>query len=376
MKNNIKIKKASKEDYNKVVNLINKVFRINRGHKPTMVNEFPLLLNKDNHSQMIIAKDNDTVVSTVNFIKNKLSIEGSIITQSSIGGVCTDEKYRGRKISSNILKQVEKDMKAKKISVCTISGNRSLYTRWGACEVDSFYKYYLSALDSNEKIEFKEINEDDINFMIKRYSKEAIRFLRKKDEFKKLLKSATIPWGDFTYISKMVLFNNEVIGYVILRKIENSLNGEIVEINCREDLLSNVIRKLAFLEGLNAIEHYVGISDFKNQLYNYDKKEIVPQHGTVKIIDYNNLMNELDLYFTQYLEEDEISGFSYGYNGNYYFKYNDEILEIESLEKLTKIVFCFSELNNNLYDENSSLIKTLKKIFPVQLPYTKNLNYQ
>ncbi|WP_131066447.1 GNAT family N-acetyltransferase, partial [Clostridioides difficile] len=59
---------AKLEEFDKVIELINYVFRISRNHKPTMMEEFPLLLSKNNIENMIIISEDDKVVSDVNYL--------------------------------------------------------------------------------------------------------------------------------------------------------------------------------------------------------------------------------------------------------------------------------------------------------------------
>ena len=80
---------AKLEEFDKVIELINYVFRISRSHKPTMMEEFPLLLSKNNIENMIIISEDDKVVSDVNYLIQDVSIQGNRLKVAAMGGVCT-----------------------------------------------------------------------------------------------------------------------------------------------------------------------------------------------------------------------------------------------------------------------------------------------
>ena len=65
---------AKIEEFESAINLINKVFRISRGHNPTMQYEFPMLLNQDNIENMIVISKDGQVVSDVNYLIQDVSI--------------------------------------------------------------------------------------------------------------------------------------------------------------------------------------------------------------------------------------------------------------------------------------------------------------
>ncbi len=78
-------KSAKIEEFEEVIKLINKVFRISNGYNPTMQQEFPLLLNKNNIDNMIVIKENENIVSDVNYLIQDVLIQGVKLKVASIG---------------------------------------------------------------------------------------------------------------------------------------------------------------------------------------------------------------------------------------------------------------------------------------------------
>ncbi|GAA0740445.1 GNAT family N-acetyltransferase [Clostridium oceanicum] len=376
-----KIRNAKRKDFTKVINLINHVFRESRGYKPTMEKEFPLLLSYNNLQNMIGFYNGDIPISEVNFLEENIFIEGSFIKVASIGAVCTDESYRGENYASLVLDEVENRMYKQGVDIALISGDRSLYTRRGYMKVKDFYKYRVLP---KEKIyinfDLREYKEEYLKLITEMYNLNSTRYYRSYDEFKTLINSATIPWGDISY-KKYVIFKDEnLIGYIVLRIInEKERYGEVVECfgNCYYiyDLLETLERDLE----LEYIDYYVHIKDERNKLDKYDEICKDYLHGTVKIINFLKLMNDLRGYFSQYVSESVLNEIKFLKDENGYgIKIKDEIIYIKEIGKVTQLVFEGIEYHKLDYDLSNlpNIEKFLKAVFPIPFVWTKNLNYQ
>lgn len=75
----MEIRKCYKNEIGQVKRLINKVFRIELGFKPTMDKEFPLLLGVNNCDNIVISKKDDEIVSCAAYYHNKLILGGTLI---------------------------------------------------------------------------------------------------------------------------------------------------------------------------------------------------------------------------------------------------------------------------------------------------------
>src|SRR3712207_6803949 len=124
-------RETKNNEYEKVILLINNIFRTNKGYKPTMQYEFPILLNKDNRENMRIIVEDNKPVSCVNFVQREILVEGAKIDVASIGAVCTNKEYRGKGYSSLLLEDVEKKMYEDGVDLLLVSGTRALYQRRG-----------------------------------------------------------------------------------------------------------------------------------------------------------------------------------------------------------------------------------------------------
>ncbi|MGX9757042.1 GNAT family N-acetyltransferase [Clostridioides difficile] len=381
----IKPRSAKVEEFDKVTGLINYVFRISRNYKPTMVEEFPLLLNKDNIENMIIISENEKVVSDVNYLVQDVSIQGNKLKVAAIGGVCTHPDYEKRGYSSKILDKAEEKMFSDGVDVLIISGTRSLYSRRNCSVVKSFYKYTIKPENIEipyEIVEFDETNfekDTDLNKMIELYNQNSTRFIRTRDEFKKLLHAATIAWGPIAYKKVFIKENNNIIGYLIVRTIkkEGSIIGEVVEIGLNNINVENVLKYVTNKFGLEYLDYKVHVRNLKEQLECNELKSLDYQQGTIKIINYRKLCDNLKGYFNQYVGSELLENIEFKQVENkYIIKYKEEELIIESLDKLNKLFFEKNEEQHNEFKHLKNIYEFTTKVFPIDFPWTANLNYQ
>lgn len=381
----IKPRSAKLEEFDKVTGLINYVFRISRNYKPTMVEEFPLLLNKDNIENMIIISEDEKVVSDVNYLIQDVSIQGNKIKVAAIGGVCTHPDYEKRGYSSKILDKAEEKMFSDGVDVLIISGTRSLYSRRNCSVVKSFYKYTIKPENIEipyEIVEFDETNfekDTDLNKMIELYNQNSTRFIRTRDEFKKLLHAATIAWGPIDYKKVFIKENNNIIGYLIIRTIkkEDSIVGEVVEIGVNNINIENVLKYVTNKFALEYLEYKVHVRNLKDQLECNELKSLDYQQGTIKIINYSKLCENLKGYFNQYVDSELLENIEFKQVENrYIIKYKEEELIIESLDKLNKLFFERNEEQYNEFKHLKNIYEFTTKVFPIDFPWTANLNYQ
>ncbi|MCC0724958.1 GNAT family N-acetyltransferase [Clostridioides sp. ZZV14-6009] len=381
----IKPRSAKVEEFNKVTGLINYVFRISRNYKPTMVEEFPLLLNKDNIENMIIISENEKVVSDVNYLVQDVSIQGNKLKVAAIGGVCTHPDYEKKGYSSKILDKAEEKMFSDGVDVLIISGTRSLYSRRNCSVVKSFYKYTIKPENIEipyEIVEFDETNfekDTDLNKMIELYNQNSTRFIRTRDEFKKLLHAATLAWGPINYKKVFVKDNNNMIGYLIIRTIkkEYSIVGEVVELGLNNINVENVLKYTTNKFGLEYLDYKVHVRNLKDQLECNELKSLDYQQGTIKIINYSKLCNNLKGYFNQYVDSELLEHIEFKQVENkYIIKYKEEELIIESLDKLNKLFFERNEEQHNEFKHLKNIYEFTTKVFPIDFPWTANLNYQ
>ncbi|SHJ58887.1 GNAT family N-acetyltransferase [Tepidibacter formicigenes] len=366
---------TKREEFKDVINLINNIFRISNGHNPTMEKEFPLLLNENNIDNMRIIIEDGKVVSGVNFFKEDIFIEGSIIKAASIGGVCTHKDYRKRGYSSLILDDVEKKMYEDNIDIVLISGTRGLYKRRNCIEVKNFYKYTIKPKNIDIDIEVVDYKEDYLNEISDMYNQNSTRYYRTYEEFEILLEAATIPWGTYTYKKYVLIKDEKLLGYIVLRIIDEDIKyGQVIESFGNPEIIFKVLSNICLNLELDNIKYYVHIKDKINQLMDYFKKEKTYLHGTVKIINFLSFMENLRNYFIQHVPKSLMDKIKFKEDEEgYYFEIENEVLKIKDIKILTQLVFEGYDIN---LEDKPKIKKFLNSVFPIPFIWTANLNYQ
>ncbi|AWZ48939.1 GNAT family N-acetyltransferase [Clostridiaceae bacterium 14S0207] len=414
-------RETKNNEYEKVILLINNIFRTNKGYKPTMQYEFPILLNKDNRENMRIIVEDNKPVSCVNFVQREILVEGAKIDVASIGAVCTNKEYRGKGYSSLLLEDVEKKMYEDGVDLLLVSGTRALYQRRGCTMTRNFLSYKV--LPENITIDFKirEYKNQDLEKIVPLYNSLSTRFYRSYNDFKKLIDSAVFPWGTFTYKRCVIVENEEVTGYIFIRIInEDILRGEVVELFGSPNKIYNALKYLAYENKLEFIEYKVNTQDKINKLSKEVQSQSCYQEGTLKIINFEKFMCNLKPYFLQYIDRTILNelvfkveqigeieenkkevGVNYKVLDNnedgfkldvkedilkdielikehriYKFIFKNQVIEINNVIDLNKLVFEGAESLKIDFKDKETLRKFITTVFPIPFVYVANLNYQ
>ena len=425
-----------KSEFEEVLKLINQVFRVNRGYEPTMEKEFPLLLAEGNIENMRIIEDGGKPVSCVNFVKRNIMINGAEISAASIGAVCTDEEYRGNGYSSLILDDVEDKLYEDGVDLALVSGTRALYQRRGYTLTKNFIKYKVYPDEKALSFKVEEFKENDLLEIARVYNMSSTRYVRTMEDFKKLIKSGLFPWGNISYKSYVIKEKNLTVGYVFI-KIQGYTDKEIgivVEAGGKSCYIKEALKHIGYINDLDFIEYNIHINDRINFIKDAEEKGLDYQAGSVKIINFESFMEKLRPYFLQLMESEFINEIQFNtikgkiekidentadkevltsthYEGDNFnsedklskglngFKFNvteeildyievvdlkekyrlifqGEVLEIEDIRTLNKLVF---EGSGNLdlnYNGSKKLKDFVETVFPIPFVYTANLNYQ
>lgn len=352
-----------------VIDLINCVFRTGRGELPhTMEKEFPLLLSYKNRENMRIMKEEQKIISVVNFLSRKILIEGTPISAGSIGAVCTHPNYRGRGYSSKVLKDVENRMKEIGVNLCLISSTRSLYKNWGASEVKNCRRYKIFAGLLTLKFIVREYREEDILPIKKIYNFQGTRYLRLGRDFETLIDSGAFPFGDTSYKRYVLEDKDGLRGYIILKKIPERI--VVKEAVGDKSEIFDALALLGDQLGVDKIDYILPHGEVAPTGYLGEEEYL---SGVLKIIDFVGLMEELKPYFKQYLPDEEVDFLKVEEaDGKYKLILGAEKLEIQSHKKLLELIFEKKEDKKN----KGKLEKFIDTVFPLPFPWTENLNYQ
>lgn len=117
--------------------------RIFLSHKPgeSMMRRYTSLMGKGNREHINMICEGGVPVSNVNWYSVQLKSAESVITAGQVGGVCSDEAFRGLGNAELLLLYSFFQMREEGVALAFISGDRSLYTRHGARHFGKEYHF-------------------------------------------------------------------------------------------------------------------------------------------------------------------------------------------------------------------------------------------
>ncbi|MDD3842847.1 MAG: GNAT family N-acetyltransferase [Candidatus Izemoplasmatales bacterium] len=348
--------------------------------KPNMGDQFLCLFSEKNIDRMLIAIDDNIIVSMVNYYPATVLLQQAKITTGSVGSVGTIPEYRGKKIASKLLKIAEDKMLSEAITLMIISGQGGLYSAIGADYAGNATEWFAE-YEKTPKLPLISLKPyaDSLFPQLKAiYEQEHVRYLRDNDEFRLLIKGQTFPDSYATYPFEMILHDGNIVAYVILQ-LEN--NPERLDLGIKEyggDRAAIVAAfKLLLAKYNKKIMHFA--SDPHDEIEQYlsgcEKKQI-HQFTSFKIIDFQGFMHQLKPYWEAIVPESKPS-FKYSEASNNYFLFwGNERLQIEDITLLTRMIFGYDQDLNLDYSQCPLLEAFVKQVFPIPFAWTHNINYQ
>ena len=371
------------QEIQKVIDLTDQVFRISAGLAPTMGQEFPLLLNDKNKERMRVMVEENQPIAVVNYYKSSFLIQGTPIPIGSVGAVCTHPEHQGRGLATVLLDDVENQMRQEDIFLMLVSGRLNIYRRRSCSVSGDFYKVSLLPSEKREKVNIIPYESKDIDLMIQLYQLESLRYERTYDEFTGFLEGGTTPWGNNEYEVYLVQEQEETYGYFILRLVRK---GEEAWGDIRE--YAGDRRKI--LEGVYATINQHGLSHIDISFPSQDpiKSLIISegieiqkenQIGTLKILQFTKLMDQLKPYFSSLVSENLLNQLEYyEKQGRYGLAIGKEKLEFTTLDELNQFIFgtAHEELSYSWDMQDKPLLQQFyNAVFPVPIPWAGGLNF-
>jgi predicted acetyltransferase len=356
-------KSASISEIDQVVQLSIATF------KPNMREQFRLLFSKQNVEHMMIAKDQDQVVSEVNYYPSKIIIPHAMFNVASIGSVCTDQHYRGQGIASRLLILAEEQMLNENITLAIISGDLGIYERFGARDVGHMHLYQTHVHHQERKHQYrlKPYESSDLEVMFNLYSKEVIRYHRSLHEFQELLLGQTSPDTYCQYPIYMVYEQQIPIGYIILSVYVEEDLIKIKEFAGDRKAVVNVIQDVLHLHHKTKITWVVPPTDPMHEQSQYLSYSIITQKATLKIIHVGQFFESIMRYIHHLFQNVVILEST---QVDIKLKVEGQIIVLNHDDTLNMV------FNGKTKLRNRHVLRFVKSCFPLPMPWSHNLNYQ
>jgi len=344
--------------------------------KPNMAEQFTLLFSQANWNHMFIAVDDGNIVALVNYYPSVIRIGAVQIKAASIGSVCTNIEYRGRKLASRLLSLAEAQMSRENIQLMIISGAGGIYADIGASLAGNDYEYLIDCeeLDDDPAYEIKNFLPIDFHRIKKIHDQEPIRYERTEKEFKTLLSSQTYPDTFATYPVHLIEKDHQCVGYVVGFMPTEGDEFGIKEFAGDRRAVKSAFKLLLKTYQRDKIHFAADVKDEIVELFANATKKLIHQHASFKITDFVGLMTSLIPYFKTYYDNIDI-GFDL-IDHVPTFLCGSEIYQVSDLQMLSRLIFGSGETINLAIDNAPQIQRFITQVFPLPFVWTNNLNYQ
>jgi len=187
-----------KEEFGKVMELVNSIFVTAREKGTNMEKGFPLLFNRNNLENMRIFLLDGKPVAHIGLSVVEATLYGCRLKIGMVGAVGTDPVHRGKGLAGRLLGDCMMKLLAEGVDFVMVSGIRSLYDREGCVMAGRTYSYNLT-IENLEKVledlrlpcRIREYEPSRLGELIAIYETEPVRYLRTREDFATLLDERT-----------------------------------------------------------------------------------------------------------------------------------------------------------------------------------------
>ncbi len=281
----MKILKLSKSRMQEAIDLANRVFRKDGGD---MGKDYPLLFSPENLENVLCIEEDEKIVSIFGLLFKDIKIFSARLKASLVGSVCTDEKYRGRGYSTALMNEAGNYSKKHGASLMLISGDNSVYRKFGAVDAGAYYAHFVSEEDS--KVEYHKATLGDLDRLMILHANKPVGFVRNKKIFKTMLetsKADNMPAKIFVSDSAYAVVTEGVV-----EKDEQKRYHCVEHGGCEIDV-ANLVKSIAS-EINPMIIHTTSADCTLNRIFSSEKSIRRRFIGTVKVLDSEMLLEQLN----------------------------------------------------------------------------------
>ena len=172
-----------------LIQLCNRIFRSSGGD---MGAEYPLVFDRGQPDNMRVILEDGKIVSHIGLCIRDASILGRTLRTASIGAVCTDPEHRNRGHAWALLNDCLIRSQEQGVHVILISGDRSLYRRFGGCRPGSFHQTEVAGAPLPAGLGLDLASPGDASTLVKLHQGESVRFIRPAHDWERLLRSGML----------------------------------------------------------------------------------------------------------------------------------------------------------------------------------------
>jgi predicted N-acetyltransferase YhbS len=306
-----------KEEFESLRVMANSVFRPNTDED--MPSQYPQLFNEDNFENLRVCVDDGKCVSHVGMTERHASLWGCGIQVCCIGGVCTLPDYRKQGLASACFDDAVNKAYRDGVDIMIVSGDRHLYRERGCLRVGRDTAFALTAemlprvaAAAQHTVTVDTMTEDDKPRLMDCYRHEPVRFLR--------------PTEDYGYAWQSRFVMNRDTDFLILRE-DGEFRGYVMLPHPREDKAASLSEfagaRHAIFAALPELFRRYNLTTLHWQVQRHDAlfrslceraglqggSRTTP--GTVKLINFPQLMERLRPYWIEKLGKSEAASLAF-----------------------------------------------------------------
>ncbi len=285
----MKILKLTESRIPEAINLANRVFRKDGGD---MGKDYPVLFSPENAQNILCVEEDGKIVSIFGLLFKDVQIFSARIKASLVGSVCTDERYRGRGYSTLLMNEAGTYSIKQGASLVMISGDNSIYRKFGAVDAGIYYAHFV---DGDKSVEYHEATIDDLGDLMLFHAQDPVRFVRDRKTFRVMLETSKAD-----NMPAKIFVSNEayiVVTEGVVEKDKENRYHCVEHGGCQIDV-ANLVKSVASRMSPMVI-HTTNADCVLNEIFMSEKSIRRRFMGTVKILDSKLFLNQLK----PYLEE-------------------------------------------------------------------------
>ncbi|MEK6647360.1 MAG: GNAT family N-acetyltransferase [Candidatus Firestonebacteria bacterium] len=248
------IKVLEKSEFDELIEFLNKIF------KKDMEKEYCHVFRCDDEKFMknsLIIKDKGKIIAHIGIFPMKIIVQGNILNCGGIGGVSTDDAYRGHGLMTKLINAAILEMKKRKYEISFLWGDRKRYGNFG-WEIGGRRVLYTLSKRSvlvypaiKTRIRKYDGEQKDLQKMMRMHEKEIFNVKHTKRDY-------NLVFNRKKHETYLAVQDNQILSYLTLTGEGNT--RKIQEYGGMSTSLSDIIKylfEIYNLESLTACSPYV-----------------------------------------------------------------------------------------------------------------------
>lgn len=359
------------EEYEKTLALGQSIFR-----GADLARDYSLEWNPGNCENLRIILIDGQPIAHVGFSQREASILGNRVTMGLIGGVCCHPDYRNRGFAGACLQDSIAQLTRRGVTLMPVSGRRSLYFRHHCACAGVRYQLTIPRDKLQAKppdgISIRPYSREMLDALLRIYQREPIRYIRSKGVFAMLMERGA---------TEVVFVGDRPVAYIKSQGARQPDDGPrsllLYELTGPRDLIAASLPVLVERENADKL--------ILSPLYGTDEairialagigaavERSEALSGTVRIINFPLLMEQMSHYFRERLGDDFERLIYYEQDEKFVFGFGRQRFELKDRTALALFIFGPQQSKDTIEPPDGPLGDVLRAVFPMPYAFPGN----